>query len=326
MRNSHNLTLKYLTLIFLVTIYLNVANIEINEARAASTNKLHTDKLIIQLFPEFSAYPDSKVNKPAILVSYRGILTNATDEEYSGNIEVPVPIDSPNFMIGLVAEVKNDQIQANLEYVVDNDKGLISITPIKPISINEQFEYDLQYYFTPFDETTNRDYNFIFSTNSNVEVLEVYVYPPLGSRYFELNPLGVNMLSNKLESYYYSYNNLKKGDKIEISFNYIKEDNVPTFDRLMLLSNNDNDLITKNNSTNTIFMLTLILLFALLLAILVIGSKFRFGFSELRAIIFRKNANNLKNLRKLYVNNSISEAEYYEKRAHLQKKERNNLE
>jgi len=320
LKKNRNLVLSYLILIFFATILLNATKIEVNEASAASLNQLRTDKLTIQLFPEFSAYPDSEVKSPAILVSYRGTLTNTSNEKYTGNIEIPIPTESPNFIIGLVAEVKDDQVQGNLRYVVDNEKGLISISPSTPIAINEQFEYDLQYYITPFDEIGSRKYSFIFPVNSNVEMLEVFVYPPLGSRYFELDPVGINMLSNKLESYYYSYNDLKKGDKINISFSYIKEDNIPTFDRLMLLSDNENDLIERNNSANTTFMLTLIILSALLLIVLIVGSKYRFCVNGWLVPLFNKNDDSLKQLRKLYVNNSISEVEYYKKRALLQKK------
>lgn len=310
----------------MITVLINTITIELNIASAAPSNQLSTDKLTIQLFPELSAYPDSQINKPAILISYRGVMTNDTGIKYNGNIEVPVPTESTNFKIGLVTEVNADQTQENLEYVVDNEKGLIYMSPSKPISINEQFEYDLQYYITPFDDTSHRNYSFIFTANSDVELVEVLIYPPLGSRYFELDPIGVNIITNKLESYYYSYNNLNKDDKIEINFTYIKEDNIPTFDRLMLYSDNNNDLITRNNSANTVLMLTLILIFGLLLIILIIKQKSRLNLIGWKTPLIKEDEVSLKQLRGLYINNKISEAEYYKQRTQLLKKGRNHLE
>lgn len=326
MKINRKIASRYLFIILFTTIFLNTTTIIINEANAAAANQLRADKLTIQLFPEFTAYPDSLINKPAILISYRGIMTNNMNKEYSGNIEVPVPTDATNFKLGLVTEINQNQEQKNLNYVVDNDKGLIYITPSRPININEQFEYDLQYYITPFDDTSRRNYSFIFTANSDVELLEVFVYPPLGSRYFELNPVGVNFLSDKLESYYYSYNKLKKDDKIEISFTYIKEDNIPTFDRLMLHSDNNNDLISRNNSANAVLMLTLILIFGLLLIALIVKQKSQLILASWKTPLIKKDVGSLKQLRGLYINNKISEAEYYKQRTQLLKKGRNDLE
>lgn len=309
---------RYLIIILLITVLLNTALIEISKASVANSTQLSTDKLTIQIFPEFSAFPDMEIDKPAVLVSYNGIMTNDTGIIYTNNIGIPVPIESTNFKIGLAIETKADQTQENLKYIVDNEKGLVYITPSKPININEQFEYDFQYYITPFDDTSRRSYSFIFTASSDIENLEVYVYPPLGARYFELNPTGINLQSNKLESYYYSYNNIKMDDNIIINFSYIKEDNIPTFDLLMLHSDKNNDLIDRNNKANMVLMLVLILIFGLIIVILIVKQKARLRIKEYNG--------SLKQLRGLYINNKISEAEYHKQRTELMKKERKDLE
>lgn len=326
MKKFYELASKITIILFVLIILLCNTDTFLTEATAYSSQPLTFDELTIQLFPEFTVYPNLKVDQPSILISYQGKVSNKSDHVYNGDITLPIESNSSNFMFGLVTEIKDDQQKQNLDYLIDNDKELLYISPSRPINIGDELEFVIQYYITPFNETDRRDYIYNFIAYNDITKLDVFVYPPLGSRYFELEPIGINIVSNKLESYYYSYNNINKGDVKRVSFSYIKGDNIPTFDILMKHSNNNNELIEKNNGVNNLFMLVLILLSGLLLIIIIKKSSFQFRLREQAFSLKNKDNEDLKLLRGLYVNDKISELEYYKRRTLLHKKERQQLE
>jgi hypothetical protein len=220
---------KKLLALFIITTFLS--SFVIKNANAETT--FHADKfpyqdIQIQVMPEFDYPADWPKDTPSLLVGMYGTFTNKSGQDYSGNIEIPVPAKDKNFEVNLVAEfpdVNKSEVQRPFE--VNKDKGAISWTPGKAIKNGDTYRYVIEYYTNSINVSDQKNFNYQFTNQADIGTLDVVFYAPMNAKNIALEPKAQSTSKSDYgeDLYYYEYKNVKPGNTLNYAFTYTKKGN-----------------------------------------------------------------------------------------------------
>lgn len=187
--------------------------------------KFPYQQMQIQVMPEFDYPEDWPKNTPSLLVGIYGTITNKSGHDYSGKIEVPVPVKEKNFEANLVAEFPNvNKSEVQRPYDIDKTKEIISWQPQKPIKNNATYRYVIEYYTNSITGKDQKAFTYQFKSQADINTLDVIYYAPMNAKNITLEPKPKSTAKSDYgeELAYYEYKNVKKGSGFKYSFTYKK--------------------------------------------------------------------------------------------------------
>lgn len=209
----------------------------------------------LQVMPEFD-YPEDWPSRdiPSLLVGMYGTITNKTGQDYDGKVEIAVPAKEKGFEAFLVAEFpKENEPEVQRPYDVDQDKGIISWKPSKPIKKNEEYQFVIEYYTQSINVKDQKSFTYEFTSNAETELLDVVFYAPMNAKDIQLEPKAQENSKNEYgeELYFYQYKNVKAGESLKYSFSYKKEGTESSMEAISKVQPPDDENHTGVNGTAT---------------------------------------------------------------------------
>jgi hypothetical protein len=212
---------------FVILTFLS--NFIIPNARAElefQPEKFPFKEMQIQVMPEFD-YPDKwPQNTPSLLVGMYGTITNKSGQDYTGDIEIPVPSSEKDFQTNLVAEFPDPtKPEVQRPYNLDNQKGVVSWKPEKPIKNNETYKFVIEYYVNSINVSDKKNFTYSFTNPADIDQLNVIFYSPMNAKEVALDPKPQNTTKSDYgeDLYYYQYQSIKKGQNLKYTFTYKKD-------------------------------------------------------------------------------------------------------
>ncbi|SEM89193.1 hypothetical protein SAMN05192533_106263 [Mesobacillus persicus] len=189
-------------------------------------------ELSIQVMPEFD-YPEGwPEDKPSLLNAFYGTITNNSGQDYSGELEFPVPLSDKDFQVYLVAEFPADnQSEVQRPYELNKAKNTLIWKPAEVIKQGSSYQFVIEYYSNPIAVTdTEKKFDFQFIPEASVEKLDIIFYNPMNSTEFTLDPKAQNVTGTDYgqELHLYQYTDVLKGEPVSYSTSYKKEGNEST--------------------------------------------------------------------------------------------------
>jgi hypothetical protein len=221
---------KKLLALFVITTFLSSFVIKNANAEAPfQAEKFPYQDMQLQVMPEFDYPADWPKDTPSVLVGQYGTFTNKSGQDYSGNIEIPVPAKDKNFEVNLVAEFPDvNKSEVQRPYEVNKDKGTITWKPGKAIKNGDTYRYVIEYYINSINVSDQKSFNYQFTNQADIKTLDVVFYAPMNAKNIALEPKAQSTSKSdyKEDLYYYEYKNVKPGNTLNYSFTYTKKDNV----------------------------------------------------------------------------------------------------
>lgn len=207
-------------------------------------------ELSIQVMPEFD-YPEGwPEEKPSLLNAYYGTITNKSGQDFKGELEFPVPLDDKEFKVYLVAEFPTGkQSEVQRPYKLNKENETLTWEPTETIKKDGTYEFVIEYYSNPISaKGEEKNFDFQFTPEANIEKLDVVFYNPLNSKNFSLEPTAQNVSATDYgqELHFYQYTDVKKGEAVQYATSYQKEGNESTLSIISKLPPEDD-----NNSGTT---------------------------------------------------------------------------
>jgi hypothetical protein len=220
---------KKLLALFVITTFLSSFVIKnANAETPFQAEKFPYQDMQIQVMPEFDYPADWPKDTPSLLVGQYGTFTNKSGQDYSGNIEIPVPAKDKNFKVNLVAEFPDvNKSEVQRPYELNQDKGTISWKPDKAIKSGDTYRYVIEYYTNSINVSDQKNFNYQFTNQADIGTLDVVFYAPMNAKNVALEPKAQSTSKSdyKEDLYYYQYKNVKPGNTLNYSFTYTKKDN-----------------------------------------------------------------------------------------------------
>lgn len=333
---------KLIEVVFLTILGLGIISIHYPiYIQAGGTEQFSTDEfpyreLFVHVMPEFAIPSDTTVDSPFVLIGYHGTLVNKSGEQYSGEIEIPVPVNFSNFKLGFFAEYTDqEEEKIELDYEIDKEKGIVTWQPSKPIEKDGSYQFVIEFYYTPIEVGENKTFSYSFEPYTDTDKANIVIYKPFGAENFLIVPATEHATTNAfgVEMFGYQYNSLKKGDKKDFQVTYLKEDNETTMDKInnMQAPNDEIHSGFQNDgnvqervaqpliSNNGAIIIGISIVVAGIL--LMLGLRFFQNDSDNNEIQIKKENDRItpeideekKKLRKIYADGAIDKKEYMEK-------------
>jgi hypothetical protein len=221
--------LKKLLGLFVIMIFLS--NNTLMKAQAASpfqAEKFPYKEMQVLLMPEFDYPQNWPKDTPSMLIGMYGTFTNNSGEDYSGKIEIPVPVNEKDFQISLVAEFPDaNKAEVQRPFEVDKKNGVVTWTPGKPIKKNETYGYVVEFYINSVEVKDQKSVTYEFKNPADIGQLDVIVYAPMNAKQIQVEPKAQNNSKNEYgeELYYYQYKDTKLGNNLKYKISYKKDNN-----------------------------------------------------------------------------------------------------
>jgi hypothetical protein len=249
--------LKKIMAFFVITTFLS--SFVMKNANAETTfqaEKFPYKTMQIQVMPEFDTPADWPKDTPALLVGQYGTITNNSGADYSGKIEVSIPVNDKNFEANLVAEFPDqNKPEVQRPYDIDKQKGTISWTPEKPIKNNETYQYVIEYYTNTINVADTKKFTYGFTNKSKIDALNVVFYAPMNAKNIAIDPKAQTTSKSDYgeELYVFEYKDVKPGNNLNYTFSYTKPDNTTSLSVInkMQPPNDSNHSGTNSNSTSS---------------------------------------------------------------------------
>ncbi len=211
--------------------------------------KFPLKEMQVQVMPEFD-YPQDWTTRdvPSLLIGLYGTITNKSGQDFDGTIEVPVPAKEKGFQVSLAAEFPEaNKPEVQRPFKVDNEKGVITWKPQKPIKNNETYQFVIEYYTQSIEVKDKKSFTYEFSNPAAIDQLEVIFYAPMNAKEIVLEPKAQNTQKSDYgeELYYYQYQNVKAGESQKYSFAYKKDGTESTLEAInkQQSSNNSGEMV-----------------------------------------------------------------------------------
>jgi hypothetical protein len=249
--------LKKMMALFVITTFFSSFVIKNAHAETAfQAEKFPYKALQIQVMPEFDAPADWPKDKPALLVGQYGTITNKSGADYSGKIEVQIPVNDKNFKANLVAEFPDqNKPEVQRPFDIDKQKETISWTPEKPIKNNATYQYVIEYYTDSINVADNKNFIYEFTNKSTIDTLDVVFYAPMKAKNIVIDPKAQSTSKSDYgeELYAYEYKDVKPGNNLKYTFSYTKPDNTTSLSVInkMQPPNDSTHSGTNSKSTST---------------------------------------------------------------------------
>jgi hypothetical protein len=246
---------KKLLALFVITTFLS--SLVFKNVSAATTfpaEQFPYKNLQIQVMPEFDAPSDWPKNTPAQLVGLYGTITNKTGSDYSGKIEIPVPVNDKNFESNLVAEFPDpNKPEVQRPYDIDKQDGTISWTPGKPIKSNGTYSFVIEYYTNTIAVSDKKSFTYEFTNQASIDTLDVIFYSPMKAKNVVLDPPAQSTDKSDYgeDLYYYEYKNVKPGNNLKYTFSYTKPDNTTSMSVINTMQPPNDSTHSSVNSSKT---------------------------------------------------------------------------
>jgi hypothetical protein len=197
---------------------------------------LKMEELAIKILPEFAFHPDDKKKAhPPLLIGYQGTLVNQLDQAVEGKIEIPLPVNDPNFRIGYAADYSSDLKTAHeLNYELDKQKGTISWKTTEKIEPQQRYKFIIECYTDSLNShKTKRSLSYKFTSFADMDLLTIDVTKPYKAGKMELSPAPAQNSHNEDgESAVYFFQNVKKGEEKSFTLSYERSEVKPTMELL----------------------------------------------------------------------------------------------
>ncbi len=250
--------LKKMMALFVITTFLSSFVIKnANAETAFQAEEFPYKTMQIQVMPEFDTPADWPKDTPALLVGQYGTITNNSGADYSGKIEVPIPVNDKNFEANLVAEFPDpNKPEVQRPYDIDKQKGTISWTPEKPIKNNETYQYVIEYYTNNINVADNKNFTYEFTNQSKIDTLDVVFYAPMKAKNIVIDPKAQSTSKSDYgeELYAYEYKDVKPGNALKYTFSYTKKDNTTSLsviNKMQPPNDSTHSGVSNNNSSST---------------------------------------------------------------------------
>lgn len=284
-------------------------------------NALSIRDLTIQIMPEYDLPDQWPPNTPALLVGYYGTFVNNTSGEFTGEIELDLPLDHPEFKINMICET--EQGMACLPYRINYDGNTVVWKLSRTLKPGDEMPFMLEYYSSPFTSGDVRQFELSPVFRSDVINITVDISQPARSSNFSItpNPQRTQTRDGFNHSYLY-YNDLKAGGAIDIAVSYLKADNNPSVSKESPLSMSDFQTSKESGGIDdTAVLVAVIISFSIIFFGIMIFLSFRSKGKptyrtgrQVRSRIKSKNVSDMerKRIRKLLIDGKISEKTYKE--------------
>ncbi len=225
---------RKLSISFIITLFMVNIIFVFQPAQAAENFQVESfpySDMQIQVMPEFDNPAGWNEDEPSLLVGYYGTIVNKSGNDYDGVIEFPIPLDTPDFQLYLAAEFQEtDQPEVQLAYEIDQEKGVVSWKPTKPIKKDESYQFVIEYYANPFTVAEQKSFTFHFEAESIYEKIDVLFLAPFNSEEFTVDKEGASISKSEYgeEIYQYGFKDVKAGGVYDFVITYKKGDNKPT--------------------------------------------------------------------------------------------------
>jgi hypothetical protein len=223
---------KILSVVLGAVIALSVNGTVTNAEGSFPTDKFPYQEMQIQVMPEFD-YPENwPKEEPSLLVGLYGTITNKSGQDYTGKIEVPVPVKEKDFQIYLVAEFPSpEEPEVQRPYEVDKERGVVTFQPQKPIKKDAAYSFVVEYYSNPIAvKDSQKNFTYEYKAPSAVETIDVIVYAPLKSTDIVMDPKPSSTQKSEYgeQIAFYQQKGVKLGDALKYAVSYKKEGNAST--------------------------------------------------------------------------------------------------
>lgn len=321
--------------LFMAILLLQFTILPFNEAHADQAVTL--TELNIKVMPEFINPEGWDHTLPSLLVGYHGTFTNNSDTTYTGEITVSVPTQLPLFEEGFVANFsEQEDVEAVEEkYTVNVEEQTYTWTPKEPIKANENYYFVLEYYTGSIEGLTDRNFNFEYTVEADIENINVAFYAPFKSEEFQLDK-EADLISETvgLKFHLFEYSDVKQGDVLDFAVTYKKDDIVTTMESFneMDAPNDDahadlDEPVEKEASQpflsaeNALLIILTLIIVAAFVFIIVRRKQSNRPVSKKKGLQPKKIVNKeaeIKKLRKMLADGQIDEKIYKEKREKLE--------
>lgn len=320
--------------LFMALMLIQLSIIPPNQAFADSS-QISLTELSIKIMPEFINPDEWDYNTPSLLVGYHGTIKNVSEEPFSGDIQISVPTDLPEFTIGYVAQyIEETDEHVNIESTVNSGEGFVTLTAPEVIESGETFQFILEYFAAPIEGVVDRSFTFDYKVESDLENLNFAFYAPYRAENFTLSKEETQKANSfGVEIYVYEYEDVKQGEVHDFEVSYSKEDIVTTVDAFNDFTIPEDDAhaglgfegagsaSTDDSllSTENILLLSITVLVVGAFLFVVLRKK-KEGTKTAKPAAPKKIINKeeeIKKLRKMLADGQIDEKTYKEKRAKL---------
>ncbi|WP_254660778.1 hypothetical protein [Bacillus sp. FJAT-27225] len=223
---------KFLSVVLAASFALSANGTAANAEGNFTTEKFPYEEMQIQVMPEFD-YPENwPKEEPSLLVGQYGTITNKTGGDFTGKVEIPVPVNEKGFQIYLVAEFPSpEKPEVQRPFEVDKERGVVVFRPQKPIKKDGTYSFVVEYYSNPLSvKGSEKSFKYEYKAPSAIETLDVIVYAPLKSTDIVMDPKPASTQKSEYgeQIAFYQQKGVKQGDAIKYGIFYKKEGNAST--------------------------------------------------------------------------------------------------
>lgn len=227
---------KWLALYVMAAFIVSLTVPKAEAAALFQAEKFPIQQMQIQVMPEFD-YPENWPTRdiPSLLIGQYGTIINKSGQDFDGKIELTVPSKEKGFSAFLVAEFpEENKPEVARPYDVDQEKGIISWKPAKPIKNNQSYKFVIEYYTQTIDVKDKKSFTYVFKNRAQIDQLDVIYYAPMNAKEIEMSPKAQEHSKNEYgeELYFYQYKNVKAGEGLKYSFSYKKDDTESTMEAM----------------------------------------------------------------------------------------------
>lgn len=329
------------TLLFIFVLYFILTTLVIAKANNEfPVEQFPYTELSIQVMPEFTTPEGWPKNQPAILIGYHGRIINKTGNSYFGAIKIPIPTNENNFTLGYLAQysIQGEEL-IELEAEINKEKGIISWKPSKPIENEQTYEFVIEYYYIPNEDTDLTYFSYSYTPKTIIENANILIYQPVGANEFKISPITDYRTKNDygIPIYIYQYKNLAQGQKKVFDISYIKKGGETTLDYIHELqlgvnpyTDSQNQEVIKSEkplmSNSSVYAISIAIVISSFLFFLESkkgmsernNEKIKMGKDGKSELNYQlNNEEEIKQLRKLYAEGIINHQTYIEKLSQL---------
>lgn len=323
--------------LFTMILLLQVTILPPNEAYAEQSDVTLTE-MTVKVMPEFINPIEWDYELPSLLVGYHGTFTNHSDTAYTGELKVSVPTELPHFkaaLVGRFIDLEDDEPSVE-DFTVNVDEQTFSWTPKEPIEPNENYYFVLEYFTGSIEGVTDRNLNFNYTSEADLEIVNIEFYAPFRAEDFQLNKEpDITSETFGLQFYLFEYSDVKQGDVFDFAATYKKASIVTTMEAYEDFDVPDDDAhagVTGQGGSepegsepflsteNVVLIILALIILGAFIFIVVGGKQGKRHVSKEKNIAPKKIVNKeaeVKKLRKMLADGQIDEKTYKEKRAKL---------
>lgn len=214
LKPNHSIIRSKLGLMFAALFALSL--VVVSPAAALDAGAIRAKSYDLTIRPEF--------DKPSVLVINSAVLTNTSDQPFSGYVGFRVPKGAE---LQMVCEITSGGGHACQPFKTEDRGDYLEITwkNTRPIVKGEDFPVYVEYYYDPFESKSPRRFTFQLNPIYPMDNLNVTVTQPKGATDFRLDPSAASSQSapGGLVDWYYRYTNLPS-DPLRIAVSYTKTD------------------------------------------------------------------------------------------------------